>query len=252
MQEEPKQQLTTPMAIVIAAIFIAGIVYFTHGKVPPPQAKYASHSLGLFQQAQNQAQPADTSASLDVVIPVTPLDHIRGSLGAKVTIIEYSDTECPFCKSFHATMKLVMADYNKNGTNEIAWVYRHFPIDSRHPRARKEAEALECANKLGGNDAFWAYTDRIYDVTPSNNGLDPIALPSIAKFVGLDVTKFNACLASGVYASHVASDLANAQATGGPGTPWSIIVTSSGKKTTVDGAEPYDTLKQMIDTALAQ
>ena len=201
------------------------------------------------QQAQAEkaaAQKLELAKKARVVDPKT--DIIFGKADAVVSVIEYSDFECPYCKQFADVPFQVIKDF----PDQVNLVWRHFPLPFHDPMATKEAVAATCAAQQGGNDAFWAYTDRIYDVTPSNNGLDPIALPSIAKFVGLDVTKFNACLASGVYASHVASDLANAQATGGPGTPWSIIVTSSGKKTTVDGAEPYDTLKQMIDTALAQ
>ncbi|MEI6660446.1 MAG: thioredoxin domain-containing protein [bacterium] len=253
MQDQSKSSKLSIQSAIVILIFVGLVIYATHGKARPTPVRH-NNQFSMFAdkqgQGQDQSQPVDTSALLEAVAPVTAADHIRGSLGAKVTVIEYSDTECPFCKNFHLTMKTVMSDYNKNGVNEVAWVYRHFPIDSRHPKARKEAEALECAGELGGADKFWAYTDRIYDVTPSNNGLDAAELPNIAKFVGLDVFKFNTCLSSGKYAAHVASDLANAEATGGPGTPWSIIVNASGRKIPVNGAEDYSTMKQMISQAL--
>lgn len=108
------------------------------------------------------------------VDPVTANDHIMGSISAPVKIIEYSDTECPFCARFFDTMKQIMAEYGKD--NKVAWVYRHFPLESLHSRARYEAEATECAAKLGGNDKFWKYLETIESVSPLNNGLDPALL----------------------------------------------------------------------------
>ena len=130
--------------------------------------------------------------------------------------------ECPFCKNFQQTMLSVMSKYGKDGT--VAWVYRHFPIDSLHPRARKEAEATECANELGGNTGFWKFIDEVFATTTSNNTLDPAKLPIIAKDVGLDVTKFNACLSSGKYANFIQTSIDESIKAGAQGTPYSVIV----------------------------
>ncbi len=180
--------------------------------------------------------------------PVSSADHILGNPNADVIIVEYSDTECPFCKQFNVTLDRVMSEYGKDG--RVAWVYRHFPIDSLHPRSRKEAEALECANEIGGAAKFWAYEDMIYNVTTSNNTLDPAQLPVIAKNVGVDVTKFNTCLASGKYAAKVEADYEDAVKAGGQGTPNSILVSKDGTKTVVQGAQPYEALKATIDALL--
>src|SRR5207249_6414117 len=77
---------------------------------------------------------------------------------------------------------------------KVVWVYRHFPIDSLHSKARKEAQASECAAALGGNEAFWAYSDKLFEVTPSNNRLDLAQLPRIAQEIGLDRAQFETCL----------------------------------------------------------
>ena len=228
--------LTIPIAIVIAGVLIAGSVYWSSrgdGTGAAPQPRVAQ----------------ENTEGLEKLAPITSADHIRGNPDAPVKIVEYSDTECPFCKRFHNTMKQVMDEYGKSG--KVAWVYRHFPLDQLHPvKARNEATALECANEQGGNDKFWAYADRLFEVTPSNNGLDPAELPKIAQYVGLDVQKFNACLASGKYAKHVEDEVQNAQATGGNGTPWSIVVGKNGKKYPLSGAQPYSAVKQLIDLAL--
>ena len=163
---ETKTNYSTPVAIVLAGIIIAGAMYFSDGK------KVESPTL---------AEKPIVSSSLDQVRPVSTEDHIRGNPNAEVIIIEYSDTECPFCGRFHETMKQIMNEYGKEG--KVAWVYRHSPLDQLHSKAKNESVALECANELGGNDKFWEYADRIYSVTPANNGLDPAELPKIAEFI---------------------------------------------------------------------
>ncbi len=236
METEPKQNnLSIPIAIVIAGALIAGAVYFGMNGVG---------TTGVPQQQGAEQRTGD----LEAMKPVTSDDHIRGDANAPVKIVEYSDTECPFCKRFHPTLLQVMDEYEKRG--KVAWVYRHFPLDQLHPKARKEAEATECAAELGGNDKFWAYLDRLMEVTPGNNGLDPAELPKIAQYVGLDTAKFSECLSTGKYAQKIEEHVQNAVATGGNGTPWSIVVTKSGKKYPLSGAQPYEAVKQLIDLAL--
>lgn len=203
------------------------------------------------QQEDQRKREAENAAGLEKMRRITSADHIRGNSNAPVKIVEYSDMECPFCKRFHATMQQVVNEYGKNG--KVAWVYRHFPLDSIHSKARTEAAAAECAGGLGGNNAFWAYIDRFYAVTPSNNQTDiQTVLPQIAREIGLDASKFNSCLASGKYAKHIQEDLDNANAIGGNGTPWSIVVAKNGKKYPLSGAQPYEAVKQLIELALQE
>ncbi len=241
---EKKEVLSTPVAILIAGLFIAIAVYMSGGRdtgttlgyKPVPKFSACLEANNFTQKIASDlananasgsrgtpfsviiapngkryeipgAQPfavvdkavqdvlagnpvvipgiaaKDLSTTLDQMNPVSTTDHIRGSANAKVVIVEYSDTECPFCKNFHSTMKQIMAKYEADGS--VAWVYRHSPLAQLHPKAEHEAQALECAFEQGGNDKFWAYTDRIYEVTTSNNTLDVLQLPAIASFVGL-------------------------------------------------------------------
>ncbi|RJQ34096.1 disulfide bond formation protein DsbA [Candidatus Parcubacteria bacterium] len=236
MEPQLKQNnLAIPLAIVIAGALIAAAVYFGNAG--------AGGASALQPQGAEQL-----TGDLEQMKPISADDHIRGNLNAPVKIVEYSDPECPFCKRFHDTMKQVMNEYGKDG--KVAWVYRNFPLDQLHPKARSEATAIECAGELGGNDKFWAYADRLYEVTPSNNGLDPMELHNIAQYVGLDMTKFNTCLTSDTFAQHIEDDVQNAVATGGNGTPWSIVVAPSGKKYPLSGAQPYESVKQLIEIAL--
>jgi len=242
----PVQQnnLSIPVAIVIAGMFIAGAVYFSSNKNTAIPTVVGNNPV------VNQQPPKVDIGSLDQMAIISGSDHIRGNPNAPIKIVEYSDTECPFCKRFHDTMKEVMDEYGKNG--KVAWVYRHFPLIQLHSKATKEAEATECANELGGPDGFWAYIDRLFEITPSNNGLDLNELPKIAQYIGLDVNKFTTCLASGKYIKHIEEDTQNATATGGNGTPWSIVVAKNGKKYPLSGAQPYASVRQLIELALQE
>lgn len=187
---------------------------------------------------------------MELIRAVDENDHVMGDPNAPVKIVEYSDFECPYCKIFHPVMKMVMEEYGKTG--QVAWVYRHFPIYQLHPiKAHKEAVASECAAELGGNTAFWEFADRFFEITPSNNKTDiDTVLPKIATGIGLDGVSFNECLKSGKYDEHVREDIKNAKVTGGRGTPWSIVISSSGKKYPINGAQPYDSVKAIIESAL--
>ncbi len=239
MEETSKpNNLSIPVAIVIAGFLIAGAVYLSMGRAGTAGTQKP-------QVAEQQ------SGNLEKMAVITSDDHIRGNPNASVKIVEYSDMECPFCKSFHSTMKKVMDEYGKDG--KVAWVYRHFPLDSIHSKARTEAVATECVNELAGNDAFWKYTDRWFELTPSNNQTDTqTVLPQIAREIGLGGAQFASCLTSGKYNDHVQKNLDNAIATGGNGTPWSIVVTASGKKYPLSGAQPYTAVKQLIELALQE
>lgn len=228
--------LNVPVAIVIAGALIAAAVYFGTGKSP-------DMTTGAGQKTETV--PAAGQA-VGQVRAVTDSDHILGAKHATVTVIEYSDLECPFCKRFHPTMQQLLREY----PNDVRWVYRHFPLDAIHSKARKEAEATECAAELGGNEKFWAYVDRLFAVTPSNNNLDEGELPKIAEFVGINRTEFETCLRSGKYAQHVADDLADAQAAGARGTPYSVIMGADGQKLPLSGAQPYEAVKQLVEQAL--
>jgi predicted DsbA family dithiol-disulfide isomerase len=118
-------------------------------------------------------------------------------------------------------MQKVVSTYE---SGKVAWVYRHSPIDALHQKSRKEAEATECVNELGGNSAFWTMLDAIYANTPSNDGLEASKLPQLAKNAGVDVEQFTSCLTSGKYASKIESSIQDAAKAGANGTPYSLLI----------------------------
>lgn len=180
-----------------------------------------------------------------IIKPVSEKDWVKGNRSAEISIIEFSDTECPFCKRFHKTMQEVVEEYN----GKVNWAYRHFPLSDLHSKAPKEAEALECAGELGGNESFWKYTDRLFEITPSNNSLNIDQLPQIAKEIGLEKQKFQACLDSEKHADKIRDHAEQAQTAGGKGTPYSIIIAGD-QKIPISGALPLSALKAIIDPLL--
>jgi len=94
------------------------------------------------------------------VPPVTDDDHVIGGSKPKVTIVTYSDFECPYCKSFAPSLQQALQEYG----NDLAVVYRHFPLSSIHPMAQSLAEGSECAVEVGNKDSFWEYHDYNFQV----------------------------------------------------------------------------------------
>ena len=235
--------LMIPVAIVIAGVLVAGAVIYSNNNT--------SQVAGT-NDSDRKAEVAQPTGSTDSLRKITREDHIKGNPDAAVKIVEYSDFECPFCKRFHNTMNQVIDEYGKSG--EVAWVYRHFPLDQLHPvKARAEAIASECAAELAGNDGFWEFADRFFELTPSNNqtNIDTM-LPQIAQEIGLDTTKFEECMQSGRYDQHIEEDIQDAVATGGRGTPWSIVIAPNGKTFPLNGSQPYTSVKQLIELALKE
>ncbi len=235
------------LVVVIGLTFGVGILWqkvqnlesSTSTRVAAGTAK-----VGNPQEAAPQAPP-----QAGEVEPVDEEDHVRGNRNAKIALIEYSDLECPFCKAFHPTASQAIKEY----PNDVMWVYRHFPLDQLHSKADKQAEAVECAGKLAGDDGFWKLTDKIFEVTPSNNGLDNSTLPDLAASVGINKSQFQACLDSGEFASHVEEDYQSGIKAGVTGTPGNILLnTVTGETQLIPGAVPYPQLKQAIDAMLSE
>ena len=245
-----KEKFLIPIAILIAGLMVSIALIYNVGSKninQPPQQPNTSAD----------EKPSQNKSPLDNLRPVSADDHIRGNPQAPIKIIEFSDLECPYCKFFHSTMQKIVADYEKEG--KVAWVYRHFPIDQLHSKARKEAEASECAAELGGpldseasNEKFWAYIDKVFASTPSNNNLDLKLLPKFAQDIGLNRQQFEDCLSSGKYNDRVAQDVSEAMDIGITGTPSSVVINQKGEKTVIPGALPYEQVKEMIEQALGQ
>lgn len=216
-----------PIAIIAAGLLIAGALYVNGGR-----------------KAEERPPVVPGPSGQPTFRPIGSDDHMLGNPNAQVIILEYSDTECEFCKNFHQTMTQILDQYGTDGA--VAWVYRHFPT---HEKSQREAEATECAAEIGGNKGFWLYLDRVFAITPSNDGLDPKLLPEIAKDSGIDQKLFEACLKSERHADEVQDDYDDAVRVGAQGTPHSLLIAGD-NVLPLPGAQSYASLKSAIDLIL--
>lgn len=222
-----------PIAIVIAGALIAGAVYFSGSKTTSPQSN-----------------PFATESTEPVIRPIDDTDHIRGNPNAPIIIVEYSDFDCPFCNDFHKTMTRVMENYGPGG--KVAWAFRHFPITSSHPNAARIAEASECAAELGGDAAFWKFTDVIFNSKTYEEFTDISKLTEYAKEAGVtDTQAFETCLSGGKYSQKIVDSIDEAQKTRAEGTPHTILMVGN-QIIPLGGAVKYDTLAPFIDNLIAQ
>lgn len=196
-------------------------------------------------------QPTDdlaggSGANLTALVPVSDDDYIRGDKDATVVLVEYSDLECPFCARFHPTMQQVMDEYG----DDVAWVYRHYPL-SFHPNAQKAAEGAECVAAQLGNDGFWKYADALFEKNTTNGGtLTPANIGEAAAEAGANASTFQTCLDSGEMASVVSTEMAEGTTAGVNGTPGTFVVVDGVAVDFIGGALPIESVKSYVDKYL--
>jgi protein-disulfide isomerase len=200
------------------------------------------------QVAQDPTAPAGpTEADLKKMPQVTKDDHIKGNMNAKIVLVEYSDYECPFCNRFHPTMEQVVKEYG----DKVAWVFRQYPLPF-HPRAQISAETSECVAKLGGNDAFWKFTDAAFTDVAAKGAevvLSDAGLKQLATNAGVNGDKVMDCVKSGEMTQKVTKSVSDGSAAGISGTPGTIIVAGD-KYELIPGALPFEQVKAQIDALL--
>jgi protein-disulfide isomerase len=162
---------------------------------------------------------------------------VRGAASAPVTIVEYSDFHCPFCRQIQPVLQQLMARYDQ----KIRIVYKDFPLDNLHAQARAAAEAARCA---GAQGKFWEYHDKVYG-SPVDGS--PARLKQFAQDLGLDAAQFDACQSSRKYQAAVQKDTQEGTGLGVTGTPGFFI---NGRF--LSGAQPMETFTRIIDEELAK
>lgn len=193
----------------------------------------SARAYGLGDNKPSVQAPAQQGAGTVTMRPVDKNDHIKGAKKPKVTVVEYSDLECPFCARFHPTMERIIDTYG----DDVAWVWRQFPLESIHPNARMLANATECAADQG---KFWEMTDAIIADTGKSS------ISAYASKVGLNESKLQKCIDDGKYNDDVTEDAKDAVAAGGQGTPYSIIVGPDGELVPLSGAQPFEAVEAAI------
>lgn len=250
----PSGNLTTVLVIfLIVASFFIGSLYtkvqiLEKGgtTVAGVQAGTDGSNAGAGSAAQPQ-QPTKGIASVDD-------DPILGDKNAPVTIVEFSDYECPFCKRhFDETLPQLVKEYVDKGKVKIA--YRDFPLSFHDSMATKEAVAANCAKEQGGDKKYFEFHNEIFKRTTSNgNGLNDDKIQTIAKDLGLNTSKFTSCLSNKAMEDEVKKDIADGTSAGASGTPTFVIgkTTSNGEINgdLVVGAQPFAAFQAVIDPML--
>jgi len=207
--------------LLLALLVVGAFVFFTGG----------DDNGNVNNNGNTGGTPSQVSADADD-------DAVLGDADAPVTIIEFSDYQCPFCGRFYAqTLPLLKSQYVDTG--KVKMVFRDFPLTQIHPMAMPAAQATECVREEGGDDAFWEMHDVLFE---NQESLSNANLIMWAKEIGYDIED---CLNSGKYASEVQNDIKDAVAAGGQGTPYFVI---NGKP--LSGAQPFEAFQQIIESEL--
>jgi len=176
-----------------------------------------------------------------------------GSPDAPVTVIEYIDFQCPFCKKvYDESIPRLRKEFID--TAKIKFVFKNMPISGLHPAALTRSHAAFCAFELGGNSAFFKYHDAIfYNFTTLPNNSDTTGLSNIATLIGLDANKFSKCLSAPINPI-IEKDRIESLLIGARGTPTWLIGKTKGDKLTdtvkISGVHPYEVYKTVIDQLL--
>jgi len=170
-------------------------------------------------------------------VSVAPEGPSRGPEDAPVTIVEFSDFQCPYCRRAQPVIERLLERYE----GHVRLVYRHLPLDSIHPRAQAAAEASACA---AAQDAFWPYHDKLFE---NAKALERDDLVGYAEELGLDTDQFAQCVEERRFREQVAADAAAAQQAGITGTPAFVV-----NGLLISGAQPVEEFAEVIDAELAR
>ncbi len=234
--------------LLLAIVIVFGIIYFAKSGGVTGGATITGGTTN-----QPTQQPSQVRASIDD-------DAILGNKDASVTIIEFSDYQCPYCRKFWGeTFSQIKEQYIN--TEKASLVFRDLPLSSIHPMAQQSAEAAECVREKGGDVAYFKYHDKVFseqNIIDSGTPNGPVT--KTATYTATDLKKWaketgyniDSCLDSGKFRSEVQKDSSDAQTAGGSGTPYFVILKkgeSSG--TAISGACSYDAFSKALDAEIA-
>jgi protein-disulfide isomerase len=236
MEKDFKNKLMIPLAIVLAGLLIlGGMIYSNQLKLKKEFKK------DLPVKEQGKKENSDKLSQEFRLSDQT--DHWFGNLEAPLTIIEYSDFQCPFCARVHATLKKIVEEFK----GKVKWVWRHFPLTQIHSQALPAALASECVAELGGNENFWLFADKVFE---QQSQMSEDLFRQIVKDLNLDLKAFDDCFNSQKYLEKIQKDAKEAINSGAQGTPFSLIVSEKGEVVPISGALPFENFKEAIEKVL--
>ena len=227
-----------PIAIICGFALIAVAIFFSNSNDPAPIENRESSNT-----AATAPLPTNTLRALDET------DYVRGNPNAPIVMYEYSDYECPFCKQFHESMTQIMDEYGVTG--KVAWVYRQMPLTQLHPNAARISESALCVGELGGNKAFWTFSDRLFFERDTDAPTNVTRIPEYLEESGVDEDSYNLCLSSGHNQQKVLDSATEGFDIGVRGTPYTII-TVGNEKEVIPGAVSYTFLRGVLEQLINQ
>lgn len=242
----PKASFVLGLAVGVAAISLVGFVTLLVTTNREDRNKVAGVSDSKVNTNKtttntNTNTIPTPSPAVDIELKdITDEDHIRGDKNASVTLVEFSDFQCPYCSRVYPTMNALLEKYD----GKIRIVYKHFPLISIHEQAVPAAEASECAAEQG---KFWEFHDAIFE---NQSKLASGYYSELSSQLGLNQSQFDNCVSSRKYQQKVADQLAEATAAGAQGTPYTVVIDAQGKTTPIKGAYPQSTFEAVIEQAL--
>ncbi|MEY2664919.1 MAG: hypothetical protein RLZZ480_24 [Candidatus Parcubacteria bacterium] len=233
---EQKHHPAIPIAIIVGFAMIALAVFFT-------ASKYSSSTPPMPEDGSSSKTVNSTPRQID------SSDYIRGNPNAQILIVEYGDYDCPFCKQYHEALSQIMDEFGVGG--RVAWVYRQYPIAQLHPNSPNVSKAALCVGSVGGNEAFWKFTDMIFENRDIEEPTNPVKLPEYAEAAGVSKEAYLACLDSNKMEEPLKRDIEDAFNIGARGTPYTVVMVGN-EQAVINGAQSFDIVKSIIENLLRQ
>jgi len=228
----------------IISAFLGG--YITGAETVEPEKIFINDAKDTLtpqlRPSSNTQQPSPS-----IILVSLDDDPVKGNPNAPLTIVEFSDFQCPFCRKFHSeTLPLIEENYIKTG--KVKFVYRDFPIQSIHPNAVPAALASECADEQG---MFWEYHDLLFKNQKRWEGLQigdaKDNFKGYAVDLGLNTDSFNSCFETAKYSDEINQDLQDGRIYGVTGTPGFFVGNEKIGYVTLKGAQPYSVFERLLD-----
>jgi len=240
------------ISAVVFSAFLGGYVLGAETVEPEKIIiRNAEDVVGPLQTQQSTQSSLSTNSPSLILISLDD-DPVKGNPDAPITIVEFSDFQCPFCAKFHSTT-LPQLEANYIDSGKVKFVYRDFPIQSIHPNAVPAALASECADEQG---MFWEYHDVVFKNQKKWQGLSGNAMvdtfEQYALELGLNTSDFNTCFESGKYVDEVTKDLQDGASYGITGTPGFFVGNAELGYVKMIGAQPYSVFERLIEDQIAR
>jgi protein-disulfide isomerase len=229
------------VGILVGALFLVGVGgSFYVGKITT-ELKMLKGDKQAYEDTSVNEPEEDPRTLAEKIVPLNDKDNVKGNKDANIVMFEYSDFECSYCATFHGTAEKLIEEYG----DEVAWVYRHFPLDSIHPNARRAAIASECVAQLGGSDKFWEFANSMFK---NQATITATSIRETALSLGLNKEEYATCTESEEIANKVEADLNSGVQVGVRGTPGTVLLNKeSGEAILLPGALKLDQLKAAIE-----